>query len=890
MVDDASDGREIGAKPDADALEARVELAALREAMFGREAAVRVGRHRLIRLLGRGAHGSVFEAEDTELSRRLAVKLVQRDLADKATRDELLAEARAMAQLNHPNVVTVYEAGISEDRLWIAMELVRGSTLQAWSEDNPVDSSERFERARLLLEQAGRGLAAAHASGLVHRDFKPGNVLLGDDGRAQVADFGLARAWQAAERRREGHRTQQSIDGEHSSTAVAGTPRYMSPEQIRGLRVDHRSDQFNFAVTAWELVYGVAPHGGDDLDGLLLAIESGPPTLPRSKVVPRWYGRALRRALMPDPRRRYSSMDALVSALDPVVRQRRAAFATGTLVVGSASVAAIAWPQREAASIAACDVETARAELAPVWNDSRRARLSDALLDPDTLRPLLDGLNRHAEAWTAQYEATCAARWRAESIGDRELDARMACLRRTLDTMDATVHRLESATPDVVVRALGMVKDLPEPSACEDPDAVSGGDPETLRRLGKALAAADADRLVGRYAEAGEAGVAVASDARDAGAELLAADALEVAGRAWRERDDARGFDLLAQAHGLALAAGDDRRATRLAIALALQHAYVWHVDDGRTWLRHAEAGLTRRPDPKLDRARRHAHGLWLLKQRRPDDALAIWEPLAEELAEVRSSDDETAWLLRANLVLTYTATRRLEDALALAESMLQETREDLGGSHPYVAVVSSELARIEALRGDDDAAMEHAERSVAICVEAFGPASPRTSTAHVHLGLLQHRRGLLDDAEASYRAAIASSGDRRDQWLARAHRGLGRLHTQRGDLRLAADALREAVSAARDAWDPERGELLETRRLQAEAWIDLDRLDDAKPELERILEVAERISNHEQTVRTHLALAKLHDKDNRPDAAETQRESAQAICRANELNLDACR
>ena len=540
----------------------------------------------------------------------------------------------------------------------------------------------------------------------------------------------------------------------------------MSPEQTHGLRVDHRSDQFNFAVTAWELVYGELPHDGDNLDDLLFAMEAGPPALPRTKAVPRWYGRALRRALRPRADRRFPSMDALVAALDPAARMRRAATATGAAVFGFTATAAVLWTRSPVVVETDCGEDTARRELDAAWGPSQPKRLATALGDQPIVPSLSEGLERYAQAWTAQYVATCEARWRSESISDQELDATMACLRRNADTMEATVERLESASPEVIARALGMVKELPDPRGCEDSEQPPSGDPELIESLGRALSFAEADRIAGRYLEAAEGAARVAEEALAVNAELLAADAFETAGRAWSEQDDVRRFETLERAHGLAVAAGDDRRATRLATALALQHTYARHIEDGNRWLRHARAGLSRRPDPQLELATRHAEGLWHLKQHEVDRALAIWEPLAEELTDVRSSDSETAWLLRADLVPTYGAIDRREEAVALAEAQLAETRADLGDTHPRVARLSSALARLEAKRGDDDAAAAHAERALAVSRAAYGPVSRRTADRALPAGPgaappapARRRATFLPQCDRSLRARRATSG-----------------------------------------------------------------------------------------------------------------------------------
>lgn len=293
-------------------------LAGLRARMFQASTSIQIGRYRLRRQLGQGAHGSVFEAEDTELRRLVALKVLRPDRTSSAQQRTRLREARSLAQLSHPHVVEVYDAGITEGQIWIAMELVRGVNAAQWSARHPPGSRGRFERVRTILDQAASGVAAAHECGLIHRDLKPANVLVGDDGRVRVADFGLARAGST--------RAERCVsipdDPEGSITVMAGTPRYMSPEQLRGEPVDAASDQFGFAVTAWELVFGTHPFVGISLEQ---RAQSGDirPVAGSGSVVPAAYARALQRALAIDPAVRFASMEELRQALSPRPRTRR---------------------------------------------------------------------------------------------------------------------------------------------------------------------------------------------------------------------------------------------------------------------------------------------------------------------------------------------------------------------------------------------------------------------------------------------------------------------------------------------------------------------------------------------------------------------------------------
>ncbi|MCA9653846.1 MAG: serine/threonine protein kinase [Myxococcales bacterium] len=321
-------------RPDPGELAARLALAQLRARMFQASVPVEIGRYRLLHLLGRGAQGRVFEAEDGELRRTVALKVLRPDDPTPTSRPRL-REARALARLSHPHVIEIYDVGLTEDELWIAMELVRGDTVAGWAQQHPPGSPGRFERLRAILDQAAAGVAAAHERGLVHRDLKPSNVLVGDDGRVRVADFGLARP-----------RTTDTEplaagpgDLESPVTAVAGTPRYMSPEQLRGEPVDAASDQFGFAVMAWELVVGTHPFAGLDPAALARADELRPVPAPRPADVPPAYLRALRRALAPDPADRFASMEELRRALWARSSRRWIAGAT----VGAAALAIAAW-------------------------------------------------------------------------------------------------------------------------------------------------------------------------------------------------------------------------------------------------------------------------------------------------------------------------------------------------------------------------------------------------------------------------------------------------------------------------------------------------------------------------------------------------------------------
>ncbi|MBK7830434.1 protein kinase [Nannocystis sp.] len=315
---------------------------------------VTIGRFRVLSPLGAGGMSVVYGAYDEQLDRRVAVKLLKGS-GSPDSQARLLREAQAMARLAHPNVVAVHEAGLWGAQVYIAMEFVKGVDLRAWLALAPRAWPEVVE----VFTAAGHGLAAAHQAGLVHRDFKPANVLLGDDGRARVVDFGLVRQSDEPSAAVPSDRPIVGAAALHATLtatgAILGTPAYMSPEQHQGRPADARSDQFSFCVALYEGLHGALPFAGDSLPALADAVLAGRVRpVPEDSRVPAWLRRVVLRGLAVDPAARWPSMDELLDELgrDPD-RLRRARLRLAVIVgLVAALVLSFAWLARSQADVA----------------------------------------------------------------------------------------------------------------------------------------------------------------------------------------------------------------------------------------------------------------------------------------------------------------------------------------------------------------------------------------------------------------------------------------------------------------------------------------------------------------------------------------------------------
>ena len=477
---------------------------------------------RVLEELGRGGMGVVVSALDEKLERKVAIKVLRSDAWEEQGQERILREAKAMARLSHPNVVSVYEVGESDGLVYIVMELVRGRTLGEWLKVERRTRSEILE----VFNSAGRGLAAAHAAGLVHRDFKPDNVIVGSDGRIRVLDLGLASVGSERADSLGEFRSATSGQGLTEDGAVIGTPLYMAPEQHAGSAIDARADQFAFCVALYSALYRSFPFRGKSYQNLADAVQSGALSpLPKKAPVPRRLRRILLRGLSVKPEERFESMEAVLAALQPRYRKRRVLQAA-SLALGAAAVTGFFVMRSNQVEVAPCP--SAEPYLAGVWDEPVASAVGDSFIktgDPIAATAFAKTsrlLDSYRQSWIAMRHSACEATHVDKTQTQWMLDLRIDCLDSARAELGALSEAFRSADKSTVQRSVRAASELPSIASCADEAALDAPlvpedeqtraeakqirerltEPKTLRRLGKAKDALEIALKVAADAEA----------------------------------------------------------------------------------------------------------------------------------------------------------------------------------------------------------------------------------------------------------------------------------------------------------------------------------------------------------------------------------------------------
>jgi eukaryotic-like serine/threonine-protein kinase len=796
----------------------------------------RIGRFTLLEELGAGGMGVVWAAYDPELDRRIALKLVRGEHA------RLMREAQALARVSHPNVVAVHDVGSEGEQIYIAQELVRGGDLDAWLAAAP----RSVDDIRDVFVQAARGLAAAHAAGLVHRDFKPSNVLVGDDGRVRIVDFGLARA--------EGTPPGDSASASPSVLAspltqtgtVMGTPLYMAPEQHDGQPADARSDQFSFCVTLAKALYGELPFRGETaVDYSVEAMHGNVLPAPKGSRVPAWLREVVLRGLRPDPAQRYPAMLDVVEALEHDPRRVRRRWLVLAAAAGGVALTVLALA-RGGDDAAVCT--GGRARVAAIWNPAVSAGIRAAFAR--TGRPFAEPTWRRVEpqlasylaAWTAMRTDACEATTLRGEQSAELMDLRMSCLDRRLADATAALDLLAHADAQVVERADAIVGALPPLADCADVAALGAGarpprDPVARARIAsveRAIADASARCSAGDYRGGITGARAALASARSIGYGPLLADALVLVGRILMTlRADAEAEAMLREGFLEAQAAKAD------ATAISAANLLITHVgtnllrtDEALWWGQLSRALARREGKPRLDVDGAYAVGELLVEAGRYREGMA---EIDRALAAVGPGDGRIPQLRTARASALFDQ-QRFDESLAEFRRVLASREATVGPDHPDTGRTLGNVGSVLDVMGRHDEALVAYRRATEIAARALGENHPEVATGYNNIGSVLTTLGKFDEAEAMLRRALAitdrfgAAGANPDS--AQTHGNLGVLYQAQGkqaealaETRIAADIMTRARGPDHPDLAPIRenvGILLEAQGKRAEALVEL--------------------------------------------------------------------
>ena len=799
-----------------------------------------IGRFLVVEALGAGAMGVVYAAYDPQLDRKVALKLLRSHKVEAAQGERLLREARAIAKLAHPNVVVVHDVGLHGNSVFMAMEFVDGGTLADWQEGK---TREAILGAYL---DAARGLAAAHRVGLVHRDFKPANVLIGRDGRARVTDFGLARLGESVD-----VETLPTLDIDLRSDVltktgtIVGTPAYMSPEQFEGRTADARSDQFSFCVALFEALCGERPFQGRSFAELEINVSRGEiANNVAFTALPRRLRATLSRGLEVDPAQRFESMEALLSTLEPASSTSRWAPAVlgGVVALG---VGVFGFTMGAATEDDRCATELEA--FAQVWTPGKRATLRERLIGSghvyavDVAEGVEARVDDYAQRWESAFEPACTV---------SSQSAEVACLRDRSRDLERLLSALQQGDAGVVEFAVQAVEGLEDPAACGAGEARGivppPSPPASLARrvdgFEARLSFANALLETRQFDRAMEESAAVREEALEVGyppsvaeAELVMGQALAVLGRM------AEAETTLASSARSAWASGYERVALEASVELVIIAGVLQNKPDaGEVWAEFSGAALQRAGGTTRLEATLAEHRGALAHHRRDFAGAERALLRALELREASMSPNSTPIASAlSRLASAVIEQERFEAGLVYAERALEIYRVALGEVHPNVMRALSLRGAALLQLGRLDDAERSLEEALRVGELSLGSDSRQLVDVRHNLASVASRRGNYDVAEVQYQKvfdALMDDGGVENPALPVVLHNLGSVAMHAGDLETARSRLERALALKAD----QPASSVSTLSMLAVVSIELDQCEAAVEHAERASTLAQ--------------------------------------------------
>lgn len=939
-----------------------------------------LGRYVVLDYLGGGGMGVVYTAYDPNLDRKVAVKLLRAEVMSHRAfeaRKRLVQEARALARLAHPNVVAVHDIGAVRNQIFLAMEHVEGRDLRIWLREEKTT----WQRVLEVFVQAGEGLAAAHRAGLLHRDFKPANVILGEDGRARVLDFGLAAQARRAPLESDpsmASPSQASPGGDQDDETPAdtsaagtpatgdspgsddgidpssgslssggdptltqevretadsggtpsskdaspgaserpsdppsdlpgtgaplgqltepgsrvGTPAYMSPEQLRGQRIDARSDQFGFCVALYEALFRRSPFEnryarpliGDRAEKIL--------SPPKDSEVPTAIANVVMRGLAFDPDDRFPDMEALLEALKPEVKKRSARL----YVLFAVALVMVTVGLFQLRGTPPC-LDMGQ-HWVGVWDDARRAEVRRRFAESTfpwaaELRIAIERqLDAYTANWTTMRTESCEATRVRGDQSENLLDLRSRCLDQRLFEVEAVVDLLAQADEEIVRNAGSALSGLRTLDRCADTETllaiVPPPDPAIRDRaeaVRKAIAEAEALYNLRQVERAYDSTRTLKQSIEGLSYAPVEAEALQIIGLAAELSERAtEAREAMIDAARTADAGHHDE--IRLRALLGLVSLDQKSPDVAQTWLAMAKGVAERLDSPYFD-------SLWL--QRRSEllksegnfpAALGAARQAVTQLRNPAGPDHRNIAFLLTTLADMLYRLHESEEALAVITEALPLQQERLGPTHPDVAFVESLHGLILGQLGRHEEALEIFERIEPVFLEAYGPEHPRTAYLLHGLGSTRNRLGLTEGAlEALERsAAIYSKLEGHGLRAAGIYNSLALVYWQEGRLDEAEDRLRRAVDSYQLKGTPDHPNALIYRTNLGRVILDRDRPGPAASILEPTYRAARETlgPDHVTTLHSGLGLGtawlRLGQVERGGALVETVAEGAEAI------------